>query len=235
MMQSTFNHVALTRPQRGFPTSLKFSVTRTCAALDVRPSLAPSSFPSPRPFSTSSRPPVGADGILRGLREQTSRRPPNRESLRLYRDILRTSRRFTLPHESGRSWGDILAESARTEFEAARDVTDGEEIARLLVVGTDALMRVQEQLRVAEQRLAATAEAAARGQGGLGAGSSSSSAGPSRAPPRRMDAEDAADAERRRRRAAESAPRTIVEVDESPYTLDQRAPGEGEGEGEGKR
>lgn len=83
-------------------------------------------------------PPRGGPGAGRVL---------NREALRLYRDILRACRLFDNPSPTGERWGDVLARSARQEFEAARNERDPELIARLLVVGNDALMQVQEKVR----------------------------------------------------------------------------------------
>ncbi|CAI5524500.1 unnamed protein product [Closterium sp. Naga37s-1] len=49
-----------------------------------------------------------------------------REALDLYRLVLRTTRVFLWPHPSGALWRDVLRESARKEFEAARFVSDPE-------------------------------------------------------------------------------------------------------------
>ncbi|KAG0588426.1 hypothetical protein KC19_2G241900 [Ceratodon purpureus] len=62
-----------------------------------------------------------------------------REALGLYREILRTTRLFTWTNEQGVAWRDLLRESARMEYEQARYETDPEIIARLLVVGRDAV------------------------------------------------------------------------------------------------
>ena len=45
---------------------------------------------------------------------------PNREAIRLYREILRTAKFFTWNDETGRVWSERLKESARKEFEEAR-------------------------------------------------------------------------------------------------------------------
>jgi hypothetical protein len=75
------------------------------------------------------------------------KRRPNREALRLYRDILRACQLFDFPGPNGEPWGSVLARSARLEFETARHETDPEMVARMLVVGQDALMQVQEKAR----------------------------------------------------------------------------------------
>ena len=95
------------------------------------------------------------------------RPPPNRESLRLYRDILRASRRFNFPDPQGRPWGAVLAASARSEFEANR-AAPPDAVPSLLIVGTDALMQVTRRFEVAEARLSTavdTALASGRGPG----------------------------------------------------------------------
>jgi hypothetical protein len=62
-----------------------------------------------------------------------------REVLSLYREIWRATRVFTWPNEQGAPWRDVLRLSARREFEAARVEKDPETIARLVVVGRDAV------------------------------------------------------------------------------------------------
>ncbi|PRW56965.1 complex 1 family LVR family (ISS) [Chlorella sorokiniana] len=95
-----------------------------------------------------------------------------REALALYREIWRTTALFDWPDQNGRLWRDVLRESARAEFEAARYEDDPEILNRLLVVGRDAVHRVAEQFLAKRQQLAADAEAAFRagGGGGLGGG-----------------------------------------------------------------
>ncbi|CAI5463886.1 unnamed protein product [Closterium sp. Yama58-4] len=80
-----------------------------------------------------------------------------REALDLYRLVLRTTRVFVWPHPSGALWRDVLRESARKEFEAARFVSDPEMIARLLVGGRDAISVVVDKL-VAKQQEAVEKE-----------------------------------------------------------------------------
>lgn len=42
---------------------------------------------------------------------------PNKELIRLYRDVLKMTQRFTWNNEDGQSWREILSKTARTEFE----------------------------------------------------------------------------------------------------------------------
>lgn len=80
---------------------------------------------------------------------------PNREALRLYREILRTAKHFTWVNEKGEVWGDVLKRSARSEFEAARHERDPEIIARLLFVGRDCLTQAQNKVAEAQQAIIA--------------------------------------------------------------------------------
>jgi hypothetical protein len=68
-----------------------------------------------------------------------------KESLRLYRDILRASRLFQYRNEKGELWSEILKKSARKEFEEARFEPDPLIISRLLVVGRDCLNQTIEK------------------------------------------------------------------------------------------
>ncbi|KAK4524436.1 hypothetical protein GAYE_SCF03G2337 [Galdieria yellowstonensis] len=70
---------------------------------------------------------------------------PRKEALLLYREILKTAKAFTWKHPSGVSWGQVLKESARKEFEQARWEKDPETIARMLLNGRHSLMIIQEK------------------------------------------------------------------------------------------
>ncbi|CAM9674572.1 unnamed protein product, partial [Phaeothamnion confervicola] len=73
----------------------------------------------------------------------------NREAIRLYRDILRGCRRFHWCNEHGVPWNKLLRDSARKEFEQAREEKDPLIVARLLVMGrqclNDTLYKVSEK------------------------------------------------------------------------------------------
>lgn len=70
----------------------------------------------------------------------------NIEAIRLYRDILRTSRMFTWNNEKNELWSKVLKQNARKEFEQARYESDPMVVTRLLVVGRDALNQTNEKL-----------------------------------------------------------------------------------------
>ena len=77
----------------------------------------------------------------------------NRESLALYRDILRASRMFTWSNEKGEPWGEVLAVNARHEFEQARHERDPIVIARLQFVGRDCLTQTKDKFNAATQAM----------------------------------------------------------------------------------
>lgn len=76
-----------------------------------------------------------------------------REALALYREILRTTRLFTWTNEQGVLWRDLLRDSARMEYEQARYETDPEVVARLLVVGRDAVQAALDKFAVKAEEL----------------------------------------------------------------------------------
>lgn len=69
-----------------------------------------------------------------------------REALSLYRDIFRATRFFMWTDSRGIIWRDVLRETARKEFEAARLETDPEVITRLLIGGSDAVSSALDKL-----------------------------------------------------------------------------------------
>lgn len=66
------------------------------------------------------------------------------EALSLYREILRTARVFSGQKDAnGVDWMPRLIASAREEFQSARDLGEEVEISRRIVVGRDALYKIQ--------------------------------------------------------------------------------------------
>ncbi|EFN55969.1 hypothetical protein CHLNCDRAFT_145297 [Chlorella variabilis] len=88
-----------------------------------------------------------------------------REALALYREIWRISALFDWPDEKGRLWRDVLRESARQEFEAARCEVDPEIVNRLLVVGRDAMHQVAERFLAKRRKMLEDQDAAWRAAG----------------------------------------------------------------------
>jgi len=62
-----------------------------------------------------------------------------KEALSLYRAVIRASVFFVWRDERGRVWRDVIRESARREFEAARSERDPEMVNRMLLTGRDAV------------------------------------------------------------------------------------------------
>jgi hypothetical protein len=157
----------------------------------------------------------------------------NKEAIRLYRDILRVCKQFNFPDDQGRHWGEVLAKSARQEFENSRSLNpSSEEVTRLLVIGTDALMQVQQKFAIAEERLinAVTKDLSSSGNvsppaTALDTQQSTSSTGgilmqrmnnnPLPSPSKTKD----------HKNSSRNRPPTIVEVEESIYTVHERADG----------
>lgn len=77
-------------------------------------------------------------------------RTNHREALSLYRTIYRYTLLFDWPDDLGVLWRDKLRESARKEFEAAKEETDPEILTRLLITSREGVERVM--LRFLEKR-----------------------------------------------------------------------------------
>ena len=76
-----------------------------------------------------------------------------REALSLYRAVWRASFLFVWKNEKGEEWRDVIRESARKEFEAARHEKDPEMITRLLVTGRDYLDQAMEKFMTKRQSI----------------------------------------------------------------------------------
>lgn len=71
---------------------------------------------------------------------------PKRESLLLYRQVLKFSREFNWMDERGTGWSEKIRRSARSEFEAARNEKDPFLIGQMIVTSKDAISKVREKL-----------------------------------------------------------------------------------------
>mmetsp|Transcript_8246 Transcript_8246/g.25515 ORF Transcript_8246/g.25515 Transcript_8246/m.25515 type:complete len:92 (+) Transcript_8246:50-325(+) len=84
---------------------------------------------------------------------------PNREAIRLYRDILRACRHFHWCNDKGEPWNEILRRNARKEFEEARHEKDPLLVARMLVVGRQCLDDTQRKFDATQRKIAERVEA----------------------------------------------------------------------------
>ena len=85
------------------------------------------------------------DGKFEDMK-RTFKRPPKRESLLLYRDVIKIARKFYWRHNNGKEWSEILLKSARKEFEENRDLLDSAELGRRLVIGRQAIIELDEKI-----------------------------------------------------------------------------------------
>ena len=74
-----------------------------------------------------------------------------KESLSLYREILRTAKHFHWADSNGKPWNEQLKKQARKEFEEARHETDPLILARMLVTGRDCVHQIQNKFNEATQ------------------------------------------------------------------------------------
>jgi len=76
-----------------------------------------------------------------------------REAIHLYREILRTSKRFHWCNEKGEPWSAILRANARKEFEQSREERDPLILAKMLAVGRQCLLDTQYKFDMAEMKI----------------------------------------------------------------------------------
>ncbi|CEG37819.1 Complex 1 LYR protein [Plasmopara halstedii] len=74
-----------------------------------------------------------------------------KEVLRLYRNIIRTTRMFPHRNEQGQIWSDVLQKNARMEIEQNRHEKDGETISKRILFGWKCLQEVQEKMMKKQQ------------------------------------------------------------------------------------
>ena len=85
--------------------------------------------------------------------ERSNKPITNIEVLRLYREVLVMTRRFTWANEDGDPWDTILRKTARTEFEELRSETDTVKLAKFMITWRDALGRIHEKVNKAEMEM----------------------------------------------------------------------------------
>ena len=78
--------------------------------------------------------------------ERSHKPVANADVLRLYREALQMTRRFTWANEDGEPWQNILRSSTRAEFEELRTETDTLKVARFMITWRDTIARVHEKV-----------------------------------------------------------------------------------------
>lgn len=71
----------------------------------------------------------------------------------LYRDVLKMTQRFTWANEDGQSWREILARTARSEFEMIRGETDSVKLGKFVITWRDAVMRIHEKVNDTQMKM----------------------------------------------------------------------------------
>lgn len=85
--------------------------------------------------------------------QRTNRKPPNRQILRLYRDVLHFCREFNWEDDKGQPWKDQLRKSSRKEFEEAREETDPLILYRMMVTARDSMVQTREMVSLVSQSI----------------------------------------------------------------------------------
>ena len=93
-----------------------------------------------------------------------------REALSLYRAVWRASFMFVWKNERGLEWKEVIRESARKEFEAARHERDPEMVARLLLTGRDYLDQAMQKFHDKRQAIIDEENKEKGGRDGRGGG-----------------------------------------------------------------
>ena len=81
--------------------------------------------------------------------ERSNKPVANAEILRLYREVLQMTKRFTWANDDGEPWDKILNKTARVEFEALRGETDTVKVAQFLITWRDSVARIHEKVNKA--------------------------------------------------------------------------------------
>ena len=82
--------------------------------------------------------------------ERSHKAVANAEVLRLYREVLSMTNRFTWANDDGEPWDQILRKTARTEFEELRSESDTLKVAKFMITWRDAIGRIHEKVNKAE-------------------------------------------------------------------------------------
>lgn len=78
--------------------------------------------------------------------QQIRKKPPNREGIRQYREILKFSNEFYWTNERGQVWRDIIRKSARHEFNISRNEEDPMIQYKMMITTRDSMSKTKEML-----------------------------------------------------------------------------------------
>ena len=70
---------------------------------------------------------------------------PNKEALRLYRDVIKFTKYFDWKDPRGDPWSLVLKKSARMELENSREEPDPVKLGQMLIAGREALQMIKEK------------------------------------------------------------------------------------------
>lgn len=84
--------------------------------------------------------------------KRSNKKPPSREALRLYREVVKFCGEFDWTNTDGRVWRDILRENARKEFEESREEEDPVILYKMIVTTKEAIGKTKMMVRVCDGR-----------------------------------------------------------------------------------
>lgn len=70
--------------------------------------------------------------------------------LRLYREVLQMTRRFSWANEDGEPWQQILRKTARAEFQELRTEKDSVKVGKFLITWRDSLRQIHNKINKAQ-------------------------------------------------------------------------------------
>lgn len=76
----------------------------------------------------------------------SNKKPPNKEALKLYREILKFAGTFNWYTGDGNRWSEMIAKSARKEFELAREEQDPVLIMKMLLTSRESIQQTKEKV-----------------------------------------------------------------------------------------
>ena len=77
---------------------------------------------------------------------RTFKPPPKKETLILYKDVIKLCRKFFWNNNNGKQWADILQKTARKEIENNKLMIDSAEIGKTLVVARESLIEIEKKI-----------------------------------------------------------------------------------------